>query len=137
METLHIFLYLSFFPCSVQRDAKNAFSPALCGSPLFSSLPQARLVAVSRLFQRCLGVLLWAGSWDFALLPGSGGFICIIRCCLGRLSRCFCNQPHVSQGWDKSKSWEYLHLPAEDVGTSEGEAQRCCLPLAILLVSKF
>lgn len=82
-----------------------------CVRLLPSPAAQARLVAVSRLSQRCLAVLLWAGCWDFALLPSSGGFICIIHCCLDRLSRCFCNQPHGSQGWGKSKSWESISLP--------------------------
>lgn len=70
------------------------------------------LVAVSRVHQRCLAVLFWTRSWDFPLLPSSGGFICIIYCCLGRLSRCFCDKLHVSWSWGKSKSWECFYLPA-------------------------
>lgn len=105
-EALQVFPYLSFPPCLSWRDAQNASSrsPSLSCSPGEAGGCQQ----TSRVVPECCsgqgaGILLFSCC---------GGFICISHRCLGRLSRCFCNQPHISKGWGRSKSWEYFHLPA-------------------------
>lgn len=78
-----------FFPCFFMARC-SAFSPALCESrPLCPA--RVRLVAVSRLIQRCLGTehgVCSSGHGAGVLLFSRAledGFLCIIHCCLGRL----------------------------------------------------